>query len=171
MKNPMIAAVVAALPQIFFVLIILAAVGVLAATGHLGAQNADQIILLVVGATGVAAGIVLGSSQPNGTLVVHGIIAVAILGLSVVLTLRNVLSEAQIVGIISVLIGSAVIATGSNAMTVASRFGGSGAMTINHFGQGDIDAAIEEHDKKLVDAIAVTRPADPAPGAPPPAGS
>jgi hypothetical protein len=108
---------VQSLPQIVTVLLVLAAVGVLASTGHLSADNAIAIISLIIGATGVAAGLVLGNiDKPNLQLIVHTIIALAILGLVVALSVRNILTETQIVGVIGVLLGSGTVAAvaGSN---------------------------------------------------------
>jgi hypothetical protein len=108
-------ATLGALPQIVVVLLVLAGVGILASTNHLSPTNAYGLVMLIIGATGVAAGLVLGSTKPNATLVIHAVIALAILALAIVLTLRNVFTETEVLGVLTVLLGSGVTAAVSQS--------------------------------------------------------
>jgi hypothetical protein len=97
--------------QILVIAAILAGLGVLAATGHLDPTTTYGILMLIIGATGVAAGLVLGNlAKPNATVVVHAILALLVLALAIVLDVRNVFTESQIVGVLTVLLGSGVVA-------------------------------------------------------------
>jgi hypothetical protein len=113
-----LAAIGAYVFQILVIAAVLAGLGALAATGHLDPTTTYGLIMFIIGATGVAAGLVLGNlSRANVTVVVHAVIALLVLALAIVLDIRNVFDETQIVGIFTVLLGSTVTAAVSTSST------------------------------------------------------
>lgn len=121
----------AALPQIIVASLVLAGIGILAATNHITPANAFALVMLIIGATGVAAGLVLGNlEKPNAAVIIHAVIALLVLALAVVLTLRNIFTETEILGVITVLLGSGVTAAVSQSNSPQPVVGNLGAPVI-----------------------------------------
>lgn len=105
------------LPQTISALAILAVIGTLGATGHLNSTQVNTMLLALIGAIGVSGALVLGSPAPNINALPHIILAVFVLGLTVALSLLNILSNAEVFGILGVIVGGGLFAGGSTVNT------------------------------------------------------
>jgi hypothetical protein len=82
-------------------------------TGHLSATDTFSVYLALAGVTGVAGGLVLGSTTPNINIIPHVVFTLFLLAAATVLVIHNVFSSVQILPLFGLVIGSGATGVGS----------------------------------------------------------
>lgn len=100
---------------LFVALAILAATAVLAVIPKpalFTGTDAYGILMVALGAVGVLAGGVLGSTTPNSALVPHLVFVLAAVGMCVALGLNHIFTSSQILGVFTAFLGGSAAGVG-----------------------------------------------------------
>ena len=106
--------------MLFIALAILAATSILSVIGSppiFSGTDAYGVLMVALGAVGVLAGGVLGSTQPNSNLLSHLIFVLAAVGMCLALGLNHVFTSSQILGVFEAFLGGGAAGVGVAVVT------------------------------------------------------